>query len=52
VARDHGRPQASPEPKAERRLLALLGSKAAFVVMCYVLVVVAAALLAVLAAKL
>ena len=38
IARDDGKPYKSPEPKAERQLLALLGSKAALVVMSCVLV--------------
>jgi hypothetical protein len=41
-ARDDGRPYKSPEPKAERALLALLGTNAALVVMsCLALAVVA-----------
>jgi hypothetical protein len=40
LARDDGEPYQSPEPKAERALLALLGTNAAVVVMCCLLAVV------------
>jgi hypothetical protein len=33
IARDDGKPHKSPEPKAERQLLTLLGSNAAMVLM-------------------
>jgi hypothetical protein len=52
AARDDGKPYKSPEPKAERQLLGLLGTNAAMVVMCGLLVVVVAALLVLLAVKL
>jgi hypothetical protein len=52
AARDNGKPYESPEPKAERQLLSLLGTKAAMVVMYGLLVVVAATLLVLLVAKL
>ncbi len=45
VARDDGKPHVRPEPKAELRLLALLGSKAAVAVMGCLLVVVVATML-------
>jgi len=51
AARDDGKPYKSPEPKAERQLLGLLGTNAAMVVMCGLLVVVVATLLVVLALK-
>jgi hypothetical protein len=42
VARDDGKPYVRPEPKAEVRLLALLGSKTAVaIIWCLLLVVVA-----------
>lgn len=41
IARDDGKPYESPEPKAERALLALLSGKTALVVMGALLVVVA-----------
>jgi len=47
-ARDDGKPYKSPEPKAERQLLGLLGTNAAVVVMGGLLVVVVATLLALL----
>ena len=46
IARDDGKPYESPEPKAERQLLALLGSNAALVAMSCLLVVVVVTLLA------
>jgi hypothetical protein len=52
AARDDGKPCKSPEPKAERALLGLLGTNAAMVVMCGLLVVVVATLLVLLATKL
>jgi hypothetical protein len=52
IARDNGKPIESPEPKAERQLVALLGSNAVMVVMCGLLVVVVIALLALLVFKL
>src|ERR1700761_6369867 len=48
AARDDGKPYKSPEPKAERALLALLGSNSAMVVMSCVLVLVVVVLLALL----
>lgn len=45
VARDNRKPLESPEPKAERALLALLGTKAALVVTGGLLAVVVAAVL-------
>jgi len=51
IARDDGKPYQTPEPKAERALLALLGSNSATVVMSCVLVVVVVALLALLVFK-
>jgi hypothetical protein len=52
AARDDGKPYKSPEPKAERALLGLLGTNAVMVVMCGLLVVVVATLLVLLAVKL
>ena len=52
LARDDGKPYKSPEPKAERELLALLGSNAALVVMSCLLVVVVATLLVLLVVRL
>ncbi|HXB50824.1 MAG TPA: hypothetical protein VNW50_23950 [Streptosporangiaceae bacterium] len=52
IARDDGKPYKSPEPKAERELLALLGSNAALVVMSSVLVAVVVVLLALLVFRL
>jgi hypothetical protein len=52
IARDDGKPYKPPEPKAEQQLLSLLGTNAAMVVMCGVLVVVVVALLALLVFKL
>ena len=40
AARDDGKPYKSPEPKAEQRMLGLLGTKAAVLVMWAVLAVV------------
>jgi hypothetical protein len=40
LARDDGKPYKSPEPKAERILLGLLGTNAVTVVMCGLLAVV------------
>jgi hypothetical protein len=51
LARDDGKPYKSPEPKAERQLLGLLGTNAATVVMCGLLVVVVVALLVLLVLK-
>jgi hypothetical protein len=45
AARDDGKPYKSPEPKAQRALLALLGTKAALVVMGGLVAVVVATLL-------
>jgi hypothetical protein len=45
LARDDGRPYKPPEPKAELRLLALLGTKTAVTVMSCLLVAVAGTLL-------
>ena len=52
IARDDGKPFESPEPRAERELLALLGSKAALVVMGCLLAVVVVTLLVLLVVKL
>jgi hypothetical protein len=52
AARDDGKPYTSPEPKAERQLLGLLGTNAAMVVMGGLLVVVVVALLVLLVVKL
>jgi len=52
VARDDGKPYKSPEPKAERELLALLSGNAALMVMGCVLVLVVAALLVLLVVRL
>jgi hypothetical protein len=52
LARDDDKPFESPEPKAERQLLALLGSKAALVVMSGLLVVVAFILIVLMTARL
>jgi hypothetical protein len=52
AARDDGKPYKSPEPKAELKLLGLLGTNAAMVVMCGLLVVVVATLLVLMAVKL
>lgn len=46
LARDDGKPYESAEPKAERALLALLGTRAAVTVMVCLLVVVVATVLA------
>jgi hypothetical protein len=46
LARDDGKPYKSAEPKAERALLALLGTKAAVTVMVCLLVVVVATVVA------
>ena len=51
AARDDGQPYKSPEPKAERQLLGLLGTNAAMVVMCGLLVVVVATLVVLLVVK-
>jgi len=51
AARDDGSPYKSPEPKAERQLLGLLGTNAAMVVMYGLLAVVVAALLVLLVLK-
>jgi hypothetical protein len=51
VARDDGKPYQSPEPKAERLLLSLLGTNAAVTVMICLLVVVVATLLVLLIFK-
>jgi hypothetical protein len=50
LARDDGKPYKPPEPKAELRLLALLGSKAAMRVMYCLLVAVVAVVIALLVA--
>ena len=52
AARNDGKPYKSPEPKAERQLLALLGTNAVMVVMYGLLVAVVATLLVLLAVKL
>ena len=52
LARDDGKPFEPPEPKAELRLLALLGSKPALVVMSCLLAVVAFTLIVLLVATL
>jgi hypothetical protein len=52
LARDDGKPYKSPEPKAERELLALLGSNAALVMMSCLLLVVVGTLLVLLVVKL
>jgi hypothetical protein len=46
LARDDGKPYKPPEPKAELRLLALLGTKGALVAMYCLLVVVVGVVLA------
>jgi hypothetical protein len=51
IARDDGKPYQSPEPKAERQLLTLLGSNAVVVVMSGLLVVVVVLLLGLLVFK-
>jgi hypothetical protein len=52
AARDDGKPYKSPEPKAERQLLTLLGTNATVVVMSSVLVLVVVLLLVLLVVKL
>ena len=52
IARDDGKPYKPPEPKAERQLLALLGSNAVVVVMGCVLAVVVVLLLVLIVFKL
>jgi hypothetical protein len=52
LERDGGKPYQSPEPKAERELLALVGSNAALVVMGCLLVLVVGALLGLLVVRL
>lgn len=52
IARDDGKPYKSPEPKAERQLLTLLGTNAVLVVMSGLLVVVVVTLLVLLVLKL
>jgi len=52
LARDDGKPYESPEPKAELRLLALLSSRAALVVMSAVAVIVAFTLIVLMVARL
>jgi hypothetical protein len=51
LARDDGKPLESPEPKAERQLLALLGSKAALAVMTCLLVIVVFTLIVLMVAR-
>lgn len=51
LARDDGKPYESPEPKAERELLALLGTRAPLVVMSCLLVAVVAVLLVLLVTR-
>jgi hypothetical protein len=51
AARDDGKPYKSPEPKAERQLLSLLGTNAAVVVMGGLLVAVVVVLLVLLVVK-
>jgi hypothetical protein len=52
IARDDGKPYKSPEPKAERQLLALLGSNAVLAVMGCVLAGVVVLLLVLLVFRL
>ena len=52
LARDDGKPYQPPEPKAELKLLALLGTRTVVVVMSCLLVVVAFTLIVLLAARL
>jgi hypothetical protein len=52
LARDDGKPYKSPEPKAERQLLSLLGTNAVTVVMGGLLVVVIVGLVVLFALKL
>lgn len=51
LARDDGKPYKPPEPKAELKLLELLGTKAALTVMVGLLVVVVVAVLALMVFK-
>jgi hypothetical protein len=51
LARDDGKPYQSPEPKAERAVLALLGTNAAVVVMCCLLAVVVVTVLVLLVTR-
>jgi hypothetical protein len=51
AARNDGKPYKSPEPKAERQLLGLLGTNAATVVICGLLVAVVAILVVLMALK-
>jgi hypothetical protein len=51
AARDDGKPYKSPEPKAERQLLSLLGTNAVVVVMGGLLVAVVVVLLVLLVVK-
>jgi hypothetical protein len=51
LAREDGKPCQSPEPKAERELLALLSSNAVVVVMGGLLVIVVAVLLVLMLVK-
>jgi len=52
LARDDGKPYESPEPKVERRLLSLLGTRAAVTVMTCLLVIVAFTLIVLVVARL
>jgi hypothetical protein len=52
IARDDGKPRESPEPKAERALLSLLGTNAVLVMMGGLLVVVVATLLVIMVVRL
>ena len=51
LARDDGKPYQPPEPKSELRLLSLLGTKAALMVMTGLLVVVVATVLGLMVLK-
>lgn len=51
LARDDGKPYRSPEPMAERKLLALLGTNAAVVVMCCLLAAVVVTVLVLLVTR-
>jgi hypothetical protein len=51
LARDDGKPCKSPEPKAERELLALLATNVALVVMCCLLIAVVITVLVLLVAR-
>jgi hypothetical protein len=51
LARDDGKPYKSPEPKAERELLALLGTNAAVVAMACLLAAVVVTLLVIMVVR-